>query len=183
MRVSIIAVIVGLTLFACYEGQSEPQDDAEFLKVSAAYEEASGNLIQSLDYIKQPLGTLDREQRAAVAALVMMTRVAAQQQSLGAKDSTLIDKMWVEIPDFCPPIPEVSMNLFGDCRDQEMAYATSMARCLEDGDKSEADCEKESYGDLTAAVMCRMQEIEALAGVIREIPGRDWPPSPIPWPE
>ena len=70
---------------------------------------------------------------------------------------------------------------FGDYRDHELAYGVAMARCLEEG-KSEVECEKESYGDLTRAVLCHMQEIEDLSGIIIEIPGRDWPPDPIPWP-
>lgn len=181
MKNYIIATIVGLTVLSCDINQIEQPSEAEVIKARAAYDEMSTNMVESLEYLKQPLSTLNSEQRASVAALLLMTRVAAQQQAPGEIGTAFIDQMWTEIPDYCPPLPENTLSRFGDCRDQELAYGTSMARCLEE-DKTEAECEKESSGDLAAAVMCRMQEIDELSGIIGEIPGRDWPPSPIPWP-
>lgn len=182
MRNLFIAMMMCMIVFSCNENQNSKPTESEVAKVRAAYDNLSTKMIKSLAYIQEPLSKLTDEQKASVAALLLITRIAAQQQVVaGITKTELLSKMWEEMPDLCPPLPENTLKRFGDCRDHELAYGVAMARCLDEG-KSEAECEKESYGDLTAAVMCRMKEIEELPGIIGLIPGRDWPPHPIPWP-
>lgn len=183
MRNFFIAMMVSMIVFSCCsENQSSKPIESDVARMRADYDSLATKMIESLAYIKEPLSKLTDEQKASVAALLLITRVAAQQQAVaGITKTDLLSEMWVEIPDLCPPLPEDTLKRFGDCRDHELAYGIAMARCLEEG-KSEAECEKESYGDLAAAVMCRMKEIEDLPGIIGLIPGRDWPPIPIPWP-
>lgn len=181
MRNLFVAIMVGMVVFGCSENQSSKPTESDVARVRESYDSLATKMIKSLAYIKEPLSKLTDEQKASVAALLLITRVAAQQQVVaGITTTDLLSEMWEEMPDICPPLPENTLKRFGDCRDYELAYGVAMARCLEEG-KSEAECEKESYGDLTAAVMCRMKEMEELPRIIDRIPGRGWPTHPFPW--
>ncbi len=182
MKKVFIAMMMCMIVFSCTEKQNSKLTESEIAKVRTDYDKLSTKMINSLAYIQKPLRKLTDEQKASVAALLLITRVATQQQVVaGITKMELLNEMWEELPELCPPLPENTMKRFGDCRDHELDYGIAMSRCLEEG-KSDAECKKESYGDLTAAVMCRMKEIEELPGIIGSIPGRGWPPDPIPWP-
>lgn len=156
---------------------ASPEQLAALRQAQARYDSLAVQFRQTLRFVGEPLKGLTEEQQASVAALVLMTRVATEQQLVGG---TLLEGFWTDVPEFCPPLRSVTFSR-GGCLDAEIAYASSMPRCLDEG-RSEAQCEREAAGDLGAAVSCKMREIEALAGVIGRIPGRQWPPRPFPWP-
>jgi len=160
-------------------GQEGP--NAAYTKAKAEYDALAKGMVQSVAYIGEPLKGLTDEQQASVAALLVMTRMATRTEGISAT-ATPLEGFWVEVPGICPPMPGGLDKTFGDCFDQEIAYAQSMARCLDEG-KSEAECERESAGDLSAAVICQMGQIEKMKGIIERIQGRKWPPGPFPWPE
>lgn len=127
------------------------------------------------------LRDLSDEQMASVAALITIARMASLMEGPATMKQAM-PETWRAMHEVCPPLPKVDLERFGDCRDFDADYGVGMARCLDEG-RSESDCEKENYGALEQAAGCRMKEIAALGGLIEHIPGGDWPPSPIPWPE
>lgn len=181
-----LSVLVGCAssvfLLSC-NGQERPDATPDYAQAKAQYDTLAKQMVQSLAYIGEPLKDLTDEQMASVAALLAMTRVAAQSEGLEAVASaSLSEGFWVELPEICPPMPEVIQLKLGGCLGEELAYATAMARCEDEG-KSEDECEREAAPELSAAVMCRMRQIEEMRGIIGRIPGRRWPPDPFPWPE
>jgi len=136
-------------------------------------------MVKGVRMVGKNLEGLSKEQMASVAALITMTRAATLMEG-EERFGRGLTRFWVEMQAICPPLPEDTMRRFGDCRDHELDYGKSMAKCLKKG-KSEMECEKENYGSLKMAVQCRMEELEKLNGVILEIPGIDWPDPPIPW--
>ncbi len=171
-----------LFLFSCteQEGRERP---ASLEKVKAQYDSLAKRMVQSMAYVGEPLKDLTDEQLAAVAALIVMTRVASLNEGIEAiKSTSLSEGFWVELPEICPPMPESIQLELGGCLDEELAYAEAMSKCRDEG-KSEEECDRETAGELSAAVMCRMRQIEEMKRIIEHIPGRWWPPSPFPWPE
>ncbi len=159
-----------------------PGTTAESLsKAKAEYEALAKRTAQSVAYIGEPLKNLTDEQLASVAALLVMARVAAQSEGIDAKVGASFSKgFWVEVPEFCPPMPKGIERQLKGCGAKELAYAVAMSKCLEE--KDESWCERENAGKLSAAVMCTMEQIEKMKGIIQAIGGRRWPPGPFPWP-
>ncbi len=182
LQILFLSALIFSLIISCSREEKYQQTDTKLSETQIKYNNLSNDLIKSIAYIKEPLKNLTDDQRAAVSALLVITRVASQQEySLGSKTKSLLDGIWVDIPELCPPLPESTLKRFGDCRDQEMDYGVSWSKCR-DEEKSEEECDEENAGELSAAVMCRMKEIEELANLIKVIPGRKWPPQPFPWP-
>ena len=179
-RLAVCCISI-LLLLSC-GGRPNQRDTNPTWKQKAEYDALAQQMVQSVAYIGEPLKDLNDEQLAAVAALVVMTRVVAQSEGAEAiSSSSLVEGFWAEIVEICPPMPKRIQRELGGCFDEELAYAQSMSRCLDEG-KTEEECEREAAGELSAAVMCRMEQIEELKGFIWRIPGRRWPPGPFPWP-
>jgi hypothetical protein len=177
----VLVAIVAACLSTTCRGAERPAATAEQLAAlrqsRTQYDSLGGQFRQALKSVGEPLKRLTPEQQASVAALVLMTRVATEQQFARGK---LLQGLWTDIPEFCPPLRSVSFSR-GGCLDAEIAYASAMAKCEADG-KSEDACEQQAAPEAAAAVSCWMREIQALAGIIHQIPGRAWPPGPFPWP-
>lgn len=175
-------MIMCIIIFSCNNARKSKLLETDVAKLRIGYDSLATQMINSLAYIQKPLNDLNKEQKASVAALLIITRIATQQQFFGEITKTdLISKVWEQMPDLCPEKPEVILNRFGDYRDQLMAYGVAMAKCLEDESKSESDCEKECWVEASECVEASMKELEELPGIIDIIPGRDWPPEPFPW--
>ncbi len=157
------------------------QSKVDLRKVKTDFKRADRSMIEGVQMIGKQLTGLTKDQMASVAALVAMTRAATLMEGQ-KKFGQVMEGFWKETSEICPPLPKDTMKRFGDCRDHDLDYGVSMARCLEEG-KSESECERENYGSLQMAAQCRMKKIEELNDVIRVIPGHDWPNPPIPWPE
>ncbi len=167
-----------LLLLSCGE-QRVPAETLEAAQTARLqYDSLAQQVARSLAFVGQPLRDLNDEQMASVAALLVMTRVAAQTERLAG--GALAESFWAEVPEICPPLPQVDLQL-GDCLDAHIAYASAMARCLDEG-KTEDQCDRETAGEMSATVICEMRKIEEMKEIIGRIPGRDWPPGPFPWP-
>lgn len=177
----LLIAIVAACLSATCRGAQRPAASAEQLAAlrqsRTQYDSLEGQFRQALKSVGEPLKRLSPEQQASVAALVLMTRVATEQQFARSK---LLQGLWTDVPDFCPALRSVSFSR-GGCLDAEIAYASAMAKCEADG-KSEDECDRQTAPELAATVSCQMRELQALAGIIHGIPGRAWPPGPFPWP-
>lgn len=150
-------------------------------QMQTEYETAVRQMVQSVAYIGEPLKGLSEEQMASLGGLLALTRVVARAEALGVATDAALEAFWTEVDGICPPMPQPPEFRYGNCLDEEIAYVAALARCRDEG-KSEEECEREAGGELGAAVMCRMGQLEALRGVIGRIPGRRWPPGPFPWP-
>jgi cell division protein ZapA (FtsZ GTPase activity inhibitor) len=178
IRLSVLVCCAVLVSLLSCNGQETPS----FTKAKAEYDALAKQMVQSVAYMGEPLKSLNDEQLAAVAALLVMTRLAAQSEGIEALASAdLSEGFWVEVPEICPPMPSAIQRKLGGCLDEELAYAMSMAGCLADG-KSEDECERDAAGEAAAAAMCRMRQVEEMRRIIGRIPGRQWPPGPFPWP-
>lgn len=152
-------------------------------KALAQYDGAGLKMAQSVRAVALPLEGLSREQQAAVAALVVMSRVVGQHESARSlAASSFGRRLWSEVSTICPAPARIQFPR-GGCLDAEIAYATAMARCLAEEGKTESDCDRQAGPEGAAAVMCHMREIEDLAGIIRTIPGGRWGLGPFPWPQ
>lgn len=183
MRLTHLAVLTlaSLATPALAEGPT-PKVAATASSSEAKYLAAGRDLARSIATIARPLKSLTKEQRASVAALLVITRVVSGSPSAkGSAQAAVLEAVWDETQDVCPPIKSAPFSR-GGCLDANVAYATSMAKCLADK-KSEATCEKLASPELSVAVACEMKRLGELPGVIGLLPGRDWPPGPFPWPE
>jgi hypothetical protein len=178
-RLSAVACgALGLLALSC-GGQEVPEETVEAAQTAQAeFDALAKQVAQSVAAVGQPLRTLNEDQMASVAALLVMTRAVAQSEQLGS--SVLGEAVWGGLTGICPPLPEGDLRL-GSCMDEHIAYASAMARCEEDG-KTEQECDRETAGEMQATVMCEMGRIEELRQAIGRIPGRRWPPGPFPWP-
>jgi hypothetical protein len=182
-------VLASLALVACDETKpTREMAIAGARRAKAEYEKLAGSVVASLPVVAAPLEGLNEEQMASVAGLLVMTRVAARNEGVGSLHSApLTNGYWAEIADLCPPLPNDLDSKLPGCLGPEVEYASSMAECLkercpEDEPGCEALCERVHAGKLSAAVACRMEEIDAMRGVIQKITGRPWPPGTFPWP-
>jgi hypothetical protein len=147
----------------------------------ADFKHADQAMVNGVRMVGEGLDGLTDKQMASVAALVVMTRVATLME--GPENiGSVMEGFWTELPEVCPPLPENTMKRFDDCWEFDIAYVAAMAECEKDEEKSEEECEKDNYGSLARAVLCRMKQIEALKEVFKFIPGRKWPDPPFPWP-
>jgi len=152
-------------------------------KALAQYDGAGLKMAQSVRAVASSLKGLSREQQAAVAALVVMSRVVGQHESARSLAASSFGRtFWSEVSGICPAPTQVQFSR-GGCVDAEIAYATSMAKCLAEKGKTDSDCERQAAPEGAAAVTCYMRQIEDLAGIIRTIPGGGWGPGPFPWPQ
>jgi hypothetical protein len=177
----LVYCVAGAFLLSCEAQQVSGRPEA-YRKAKAEYDGLANRVVQSVATVGGPLKDLTDEQMASVAALLVMTRVAARSEGIISRVSTSLDGFWVELPEICPPMPKPIEFKLGGCLDEEIAYATAMAKCKDEG-KSDDECDKETAAEATAAVLCHMRQLEELGGIIGRIPGRQWPPDPFPWPE
>lgn len=158
-----------------------PEAVAAYEGALAQYDTLAGQLAQSVAYLGQPLQSLNEQQQASVAALLILTRVTAQAQALRpARATGPLEAVWNRLPDVCPPVRTASFSR-GGCLDASIAYASAMASCLKDG-KPESECERVAAPEGAAEIACMMRQLEGLRGLIGGLPGRRWPPGPFPWP-
>ncbi len=160
-------------LQSCYVQKSR-----DTITIQKEYDERAKQMVRSMAYVGEPLNELTDDEMEAVAALLVMTRLASQSEDASP---SLSGGFWVELQKICPPIPRAIQHKLGGCLDESIAYATSMARCLDEG-KSEGECERESGGELSAHAYCQLRQLEEMEGIIRNIGERKWPPGPFPWP-
>ncbi len=178
--------LVALALLAACQSTKPPQQPTEqeraaLRTANAGYDTLRTKLAQSVAYLGAPLRTLNPAQQASLAALLVLTRATAQAELLQAQPGGhALDAIWNELPAICPPIRTATFSR-GGCLDESTAYASSMASCLKDGKKTEAQCEALASPELAAVVLCEMWALEALQGLIGRIPGRTWPTGPFPW--
>jgi hypothetical protein len=194
----IMCVLPAVFLTSCVT-QKAGKKPTDLMKVKAEYDSLAKKMVESVTYIGEPLKGLNEEQLASVAALLVMTRVATQNEGIKAITSTtLSERFWVEVLEICPPTPKDIGSKLPGCLGLELESSESMATCMnskcreyesepEKCDelkwKYERICEKENAGKLTEAVQCRMEEIEKMRGILQRISGRKLPPGPFPWPE
>lgn len=191
----IVSFLFAIVVSSCATQKELPKSVE---KSKARYDLLSKNMTKSVAHIGKPLKTLNKQQQAAVAMLLVMTRVATQNEGIKAiNNKAFTEGFWVELPEVCPPLPQDLGSKLPGCFAVESAYAESMASCMNSKcqkyepdpdkcdqikDKYESMCEKEHAGKLSAAVQCRMEEIENMRGVLERIPGHRLPPGPFPWP-
>ncbi len=183
-RATLVAITLGCLLGGCGDRgreQQSPEAMADFRRAAGQYDSVGGQFLQSLRLIGKPLKGLTEEQHASVAALLLVTRVVTEQQlTQQLAGGTLLESFWTDLPEVCPPLRSITLTR-GGCLDEDIAYVSALARCHDEG-KSEDECEREAAPEAAAAVTCHMRQIEALAGIIRNIQGKRWPPGPFPWP-
>lgn len=166
-------------LVACGSQQQRPAAP-DYAKTRAAYDTATRRVTRSLAYVAAPLKSLTEEQKASLAALLTITRVVAQTEVSGLGTPEVTAQLWSEVERFCP-VPKAVDFKYSNCLDEQIAYASAMKKCEDEG-KSEDECEREAAGEAAAAIACEMRKLEEMRGAIQGIPGRRWPPRPFPWP-
>jgi hypothetical protein len=178
------ASLLMFLLAACQtDRRRHPSEEAiaQYRQIATEYDTLAGRLAQSVPYLGAPLKTLNKQQQASVAALLILVRTAAEEQTLRPSSSRgPLATIWAELPEICPPLRSASFSR-GDCFDAELAYASAMASCQREG-KSDDECELLASPEAAAALSCKMKTLEKLAGIIGALPGRVWPPRPFPWP-
>mgnify|MGYP006921591111 CR=1 FL=1 len=130
-------------------------------------------MLAAADPALKPLASMNNEQKQAVlVALAVMDRLSAYEASMIAKDQALIQRWQASVGRRIPGVGRVLQHgpRWG-CSDANIAYASGMASCLSDENKSEEDCERENAGKAAAVIQCMMREIEDLTGILPEIPG------------
>jgi len=176
----LLLLCLGVFLLSCSTNKS-PEVPANLVQIQEEYQSLAKNMNASVAYIAEPLKGLTAEQKGSVAALIVMSRLAAQCEATPGKANLgLSEEFWFEVLKYCP-IPKKFDFSRGGCLDADLAYASGMARCLKEG-KTEDQCELENSVESAAAVLCHMKEIEQLRNTLLQIPGRQLPPRPFPWP-
>jgi len=179
-RSVILLLCLGLSIPLLFASQQKSA--LATAKAKTDYELAAKRMAQSVKYVGQPLRSLTKEQKASVATLLVMSRIVGQNEvARSTSGLSLSDSFWTEVSGICPAPNRFSFTR-GGCMDEEIAYAEAMAKCT-DSKKTESQCDKETSGEMTAAVNCKMKQLEDLPGIIGGIPGRQWPSTPFPWPE
>ena len=140
------------------------------------FAKAAGQLLE-------PLKKIDDKQVAALATFGYLTRAIhlANRPSLSIDSGTL--KQFTDLVDqICPPLGEVSIAK-DPCFEASVAYASALVSCRNDDPPRDEDECFEAWGNGAQAVMCAMQDIENMKGVIGGFLGGIRPPQPFPWPE
>jgi len=147
----------------------------EVRKKMAAIVDASAALLA-------PLKGLTDEQRVAVVALGLMTRVITLAQRRDVRlDPALIERFGKEIDQYCPPLGAVAMSRTGDpCQDASLAYAQAITDCAKHG-VDEQHCYK-AYNSFGQMATCVLREVEGMRRVLGDLFNGLKPPRPFPFP-
>ena len=136
------------------------------------------------DMVKRLQSLPDDDKQAVVATVALSQIVAAYAHSRTRPDETIVAGFYEAFGALSPGISGRidSRSIVFACLDESIAYASAMARCLEDDNKSEVQCDKESASAASAELLCMMGQIEALKGVLGNIFEFKFPPGPQPRP-
>jgi len=136
------------------------------------------------DLVKKLRSLPVKEKQAVVGLLALSQFVGVYARSRARPDETIICGFHRDIGVLSPEVA-ARLDFRGHafaCRDESIAYATAMARCLEDGKKTEDRCELENEGEMVAELLCVIKQIEAYKGIFETIFGAKFPPGPQPKP-
>lgn len=136
------------------------------------------------DMVKRLHSLRDDDKQAVVAVVALSQFVAAYARSRARPDETIVSGFYEAIGALSPDISgrlDFRRIAFA-CRDESIAYASAMAKCLKDGNKTEDQCEVESASQAASEVLCMMRQLEALKGIFGRIFGTKFPPGPQPRP-
>ena len=73
------------------------------------------------------------------------------------------------------------VGVFDDCFDYDVAYVTALKKCEDEG-RREEKC-WDAWGPGAAAVYCRMEKLEEMQGILRDIFDKLKPPKLFPLPK
>ena len=92
-RLRVVACFtLSLLLVACSEQEVSETTVEAAGKAKAKYDALAEGMVQSVAYVGTPLKDLTKEQMAAVAALLLMTRVAAQSHGIESISSVSLSE-------------------------------------------------------------------------------------------
>lgn len=136
------------------------------------------------DVIKQLQRLPDKDKQAVVAVLALAQFMGVYASSRARPDPTLVPEFYQSISALSPRIAARFdvRHIASACRDESIAYASAMASCLKDRNKTEDQCEVESASEAAGEVLCMLKQIESLKGVFGSIFRSKFPPGPQPRP-
>lgn len=100
MRWTVVAAIsVAFLLTAPQASRPKSSDPAPAARDVARYRALGHDTARSVAAIGAPLKTLTEEQMASVAALLVLTRVAAEGHLARSPEAVVLDEVWKELRD------------------------------------------------------------------------------------
>lgn len=131
----------------------------------------------------QRLEGLAREEKDIVVALMAVSHfVGVYARSRARPNPKIVTDFYHNVGALSPEISRRLdlRSIVLACLDQSIAYATAMAKCLEDESKTEDECERENWPEAAAEIACVMKELEELKRAISEGIRVRFPPGPPP---
>jgi hypothetical protein len=139
--------------------------------------------VGSTEYLLESLKNLNDEQIAAVVAFGYLMQCITQAKSPVVKlgDDSVV-RFEKELAGVSPNLARAraGVSIFNDCFDYDVAYATAMKKCEDEG-KREDEC-RDAHGPGAAAIYCRMEKLEEVQGILHDLFDKLKPPKPFPLP-
>ena len=143
-------------------------------KLETARKELAQKLDKAVGAMGQllgPLKGLDDDQKAAVVALVRLTRTAMLAERPAAKvDKGILQRFEGAIYQYCPDL-KVLPSMGDPCFEATLEYLKALKSCKDEEEPRDEDECWEAHGPGGAATECAMKELEeAFPGILGEDP-------------